>query len=35
MLLIFLQVVEFDSPKVLLDKKDSQFYSLALEAGLA
>ncbi|KAF9779193.1 metal resistance protein YCF1 [Thelephora terrestris] len=29
------RVVEFDSPKVLLDKKDSQFYSLALEAGLA
>jgi len=29
------QVVEFDSPKALLDKKDSKFYGLALEAGLA
>jgi len=29
------KVVEFDSPKVLLDKKDSKFYGLALEAGLA
>jgi len=29
------KVVEFDSPQVLLDRKDSQFYGLALEAGLA
>jgi len=31
----FLKVVEFDSPKVLLGQKDSKFYGLALEAGLA
>ena len=30
-----LKVVEFDSPTTLLDKKDSKFYGLALEAGLA
>ena len=30
----FLKVVEFDTPKVLLDKKDSKFYGAALEAGL-
>lgn len=29
------KVVEFNSPKVLLENKDSQFYGLALEAGLA
>lgn len=30
-----IQVTEFDSPKTLLGNKQSAFYSLAAEAGLA
>lgn len=30
-----LKIVEFDSPKALLDQRDSKFYGLASEAGLA